>query len=151
MEEGYAENFSDYSEYSKQIQNAEDNAKKQKIRRWANYVEEPKVAAKIENNQPIRKREIKYEEVVVIGLTSEAHIYVQKLSDRVELESFFERVQNVMQTSVLDTPVLKRGNLCAARFSQDGNWYRARIEKVAANRAEVFYIDYGNREVSYYF
>lgn len=42
----------------------------------------------------------------------------------------------------------KAGDLVAAKFSEDGNWYRARIRSNdrAAKEAEVIYIDYGNTE-----
>ena len=36
------------------------------------------------------------------------------------------------------------GELCACKFV-DGEWYRARVEKVTnANKVHVFYIDFGN-------
>ncbi|GBF98194.1 hypothetical protein Rsub_10694 [Raphidocelis subcapitata] len=40
------------------------------------------------------------------------------------------------------------GALAVARYSLDGNWYRAYIEKVHPSepRFEVFFVDYGNRE-----
>jgi len=39
--------------------------------------------------------------------------------------------------------------ICAARFSQDGEWYRAKIEKELPDRqVSVLFIDYGNREVT---
>ena len=48
-------------------------------------------------------------------------------------------------------PLLKAGALCLARFSLDGQWYRARVER--ANTADpvnpqydVAFIDYGNKE-----
>lgn len=146
VKEGFAENFSDYSEFSKEIQAAQEEAKKKKLRRWATYVEEPHIEKKIDDTQVVRKREIKYEEVIVIRMSTDAHIYVQKLSERVELEDLFDEIQNLMRNNILDKPILKRGHLCAAQFSHDGNWYRAKIEKVSGNRAQVFYIDYGNRE-----
>jgi staphylococcal nuclease domain-containing protein 1 len=42
----------------------------------------------------------------------------------------------------------KVGDLLAAQFSQDKDWYRARVRRVdrAANTAEVVYLDYGNSE-----
>jgi staphylococcal nuclease domain-containing protein 1 len=38
----------------------------------------------------------------------------------------------------------KRGELCAAKFV-DGEWYRAKVEKVQGNNVvSVLYIDFGN-------
>jgi Tudor domain len=44
----------------------------------------------------------------------------------------------------ISTPL---GDLCAAKFA-DGNWYRARVERMAkgGSNVEVLYVDYGNRE-----
>jgi hypothetical protein len=40
-----------------------------------------------------------------------------------------------------------KDEVCAAKFSFDGMWYRAKVEKIlAGNKAQVVYIDYGNRE-----
>ena len=43
----------------------------------------------------------------------------------------------------------KTGDLVAARFSADGEWYRARIRRNdrEARRADVLFIDYGNTEL----
>lgn len=38
----------------------------------------------------------------------------------------------------------RKGDQCAARFSQDRMWYRAKIEKIEGSMATVFFIDYGN-------
>ena len=38
----------------------------------------------------------------------------------------------------------KKGDMCASRFSQDNQWYRAKIEKLEGGKATVFFIDYGN-------
>jgi staphylococcal nuclease domain-containing protein 1 len=40
-----------------------------------------------------------------------------------------------------------QGSYCSAQFSQDKQWYRARVEKVVGvNNYQVLYIDYGNYE-----
>lgn len=38
----------------------------------------------------------------------------------------------------------KKGELCAAKYSDDDQWYRARIMKVQGNQIYISYIDYGN-------
>lgn len=39
------------------------------------------------------------------------------------------------------------GDLCAAQYT-DGQWYRAKVEKVTGSNVSVRYVDYGNREVT---
>ena len=38
------------------------------------------------------------------------------------------------------------GDTCACKFSEDGQWYRAKVEKVHGTKISVLYIDFGNRE-----
>ena len=42
----------------------------------------------------------------------------------------------------------KRGDMCAAIFSADGQWYRAKIEKIDGSKITVFFIDYGNVSIN---
>lgn len=39
------------------------------------------------------------------------------------------------------------GEVCAAKFKEDQQWYRAKVEKVAGPNIHVLYIDYGNRDI----
>jgi len=39
------------------------------------------------------------------------------------------------------------GETCAAKFKEDQQWYRAKVEKVAGPSVHVLYIDYGNRDI----
>lgn len=43
---------------------------------------------------------------------------------------------------------LYKNTFCAARYSLDAKWYRARLLKIneATNHALVYYVDYGNSE-----
>lgn len=48
-------------------------------------------------------------------------------------------------TTPLSSPVV--GVICAAKYSVDGQWYRARIESIPErDMAAVLFIDFGNRE-----
>ena len=38
------------------------------------------------------------------------------------------------------------GSLCCAKFSQDGVWYRVRVDAVLGNKCRVFFVDFGNSE-----
>lgn len=38
------------------------------------------------------------------------------------------------------------GDLCAAQYV-DGQWYRAKVERVSGTNVSVRYVDYGNKEV----
>lgn len=39
------------------------------------------------------------------------------------------------------------GEVCAAKFKEDQQWYRAKVEKVSGPNIHVLYIDYGNRDI----
>ena len=40
----------------------------------------------------------------------------------------------------------KIGLPCAAKFDEDGCWYRAEIVSMEGDNCEVMFVDYGNRE-----
>ncbi len=47
----------------------------------------------------------------------------------------------------LEKPI-KKGTLCAARFNEDDNWYRARVTStLSKGDVEVQFLDFGNYEV----
>lgn len=47
----------------------------------------------------------------------------------------------------LEKPI-KKGTICAARFSDDGNWYRAKVlNSLGKGEVEVQFIDFGNTDV----
>jgi len=63
-----------------------------------------------------------------------------------QLQSKLREIFN--QTKPVGGHIPKKGELLAARFTGDNEWYRARVEKVeGTNRASVYFVDYGNREI----
>uniref|UniRef100_A0A096N5R0 Staphylococcal nuclease domain-containing protein n=1 Tax=Papio anubis TaxID=9555 RepID=A0A096N5R0_PAPAN len=82
-----------------------------------------------------------------------AHYEEQPVEEDVETGTQLEKLMENMRNDIASHPPVegsyapRRGEFCIAKFV-DGEWYRARVEKVESPaKVHVFYIDYGNREV----
>uniref|UniRef100_A0A671Z3U9 Staphylococcal nuclease domain-containing protein n=1 Tax=Sparus aurata TaxID=8175 RepID=A0A671Z3U9_SPAAU len=87
--------------------------------------------------------------VYVTEICDTLHFYTQDVETGGQLESLMEtmRAEIASQPPVEGSYAPRRGDYCIAKFA-DGEWYRARVEKVESPaKVHVFYIDYGNREV----
>lgn len=154
VEEGLAQvHFSaEKTEYFRSLKSAEDSAKAAKKKIWANYVEEVKEEEVKEEDKDdkVTERKVNQEKVVVTEITPELHFYAQHSDQGAKLESLMAKLRKEFQ----DSPPLsgaftpKRNDLCAAQFSEDNEWYRAKVEKVQGQKATILYVDYGNKEVS---
>lgn len=90
------------------------------------------------------------EEVVITEITPEGTFYAQSYQQGPDAERLNT---NLRQEFDSNPPIPgaykpKKGDICAAKFTSDNEWYRAKVEKIQGNNASVLYIDYGNREVS---
>jgi staphylococcal nuclease domain-containing protein 1 len=100
----------------------------------------------------IEKRPEDYRDIIITNIDSNGKIKVQEIgkgTDALEalMDQFRQFHLNPTNSGGLkDAP--KAGDYVAAQFSEDGEWYRARIRSNdrAAKVAEVVYIDYGNSE-----
>lgn len=125
---------------------AEENAKTKKLKVWANY-EEPKEEEVVE--EPA-ERVVSYRNILVTEVQDDLKFYAQTVENGPRLEKLMEEMRGAMESE----PPLpgayspKRGDLCAAKFSADGQWYRAKIERMEGSKITVFFIDFGNREVT---
>ncbi|XP_050360776.1 staphylococcal nuclease domain-containing protein 1 [Nymphalis io] len=137
------------SEYARTIKNAEENAMKKRIGIWKDYIEVEKEIEK-ERSAPIQDRVIKYEKVVVTEITNEGFFYAQNMELGNKLESLMDKIHQEFKNNapLPGSFVPRKGLICAARFTLDDQWYRAKIEKITEDKmVQIFYIDYGNREV----
>ncbi|KAH9625611.1 hypothetical protein KSS87_016087 [Heliosperma pusillum] len=132
---------------------AEESAKRQKLKIWENYVE----GQEIVNGSSVaetRKKEVL--KVVVTEVLGGGKFYVQSVGDQM-LASIQQQLASL---DIGEAPVLgsfnpKKGDLVLAQFSADNSWNRAMIVNVPRggiaqspkDEFEVFYIDYGNQEV----
>ncbi|KAB0792451.1 hypothetical protein PPYR_14410 [Photinus pyralis] len=151
VEEGFAavHPTADKCEYNRQLKIAEDNAKQQKLRRWKDYVEvHEEEQQRIAEEQQNLERKPAYEEVVVTEVTAEGTIFVQSCQQGPKVEALYMKFRQEFKSSPplpgAYTP--RRGDICAAKFALDNEWYRAKVEKIQGPIITVFYIDYGNRE-----
>lgn len=133
------------SSYFKQLFAAEEGARKSRINMWENW-EEPKEKVVVE--EPV-ERKANFRNVFVTEVTQQLHVYCQFADNGPKLDQLMEQ----MRTSLASDPPLpgsykaRRGDFCAAKFTMDDMWYRARIEKVDGERVHVHYIDFGNKEI----
>ncbi|CAH0716552.1 unnamed protein product, partial [Brenthis ino] len=137
------------SEFARAIKTAEENAIKNRIGIWKNYVEVDKEIEK-ERNAPMQDRIVKYEKVIVTEVTPEGTFYAQNIELGNKLEALMDKIHQEFKNNapLPGAYVPRKGNICAARFSLDDQWYRAKVEKITEDKQiQIFYIDYGNREV----
>lgn len=135
------------SPYYRSLQIAEENAKRRKIKMWANYVEKE---VKLDKEEEVAtERKTNYQAVVLTEVTPELHFYVQKVEQGPALEQLMMQLRQELNANppLAGSYVPKKGDICAAKFS-DGEWYRARVEKIAGAQVHLLYMDYGNREVT---
>lgn len=115
---------------------------------WKDYVEQEAEVEKPEEEIQTAERKVDYQKVVLIEVTDELHFYAQHVDQGDILEGLLSRLRQELAAN----PPLpgaynpKRGDLAVAKFTEDDQWYRVKVEKVAGPNISVFYIDYGNRE-----
>ncbi|KAJ9155405.1 hypothetical protein NKR23_g1969 [Pleurostoma richardsiae] len=105
-----------------------------------------------ESTVQLDKKPEDYRDIIITDIDDNGKLKIQEVGKgtaaletmMTEFKRFHLDPKN--KTSVRDNP--KAGDLVAAKFSADGQWYRARIRSNdrAAKVAEVVYIDYGNTE-----
>lgn len=98
---------------------------------------------------PINFNDSRFRRVAVTHITPELKTYVQYCEQGSKVEQLQSELRDMFaQTKPVGGHTAKKGELLAARFTGDNEWYRARVEKIEGNnRISVYFVDYGNREV----
>lgn len=155
VEEGLASvHFSaEKSEYYRALKTAEDAAKLARKKIWTSYVEEEveeKKPVEEDREERVTERKVSHEKVIVTEVTTDLHFFAQHTDKGANLESLMAKLRQDFQLSPpLGSYTPKRGDMCAAKFSEDNEWYRAKVEKVQGSNVTILYIDYGNKEVNF--
>ncbi|KAI0388924.1 putative transcription factor [Xylariaceae sp. FL0594] len=101
---------------------------------------------------PSDKKAADYREVVVTNIDPNGKLKIQEIGKGTSaLETMMNEFKRFHLDSKNNKPLSnppKTGDYVAAKFSADGQWYRARVRSNdrSAKVAEVVYIDYGNSE-----
>ncbi|KAH7037346.1 uncharacterized protein B0I36DRAFT_236961 [Microdochium trichocladiopsis] len=114
---------------------------------------EDEAAAEVENdNAPLQKKAADYRDIVVTSVDANGRLKIQEAGKGASaleiMMSEFKKFHLDSKNSKSIDGAPKTGDYVAAKFSEDGQWYRARIRSNdrTAKIAEVVYIDYGNTE-----
>lgn len=144
------------TEHFRALTEAEGRAKAKRKNIWKDWVEKTEDENKEnedEKEDPAAPadRKVKYESVVVTEVTPELKFYAQHADQGAKLEELMTKLRQEFRAMppVTGSYNPRRGDLCAAKFSEDNEWYRAKVEKVEkGGNVSILYVDYGNREVS---
>ncbi|KAL2735605.1 maternal protein tudor-like isoform X1 [Vespula squamosa] len=84
--------------------------------------------------------------VVISHVNTPAEFWVQAEANIAELEVMSDRLQAA--PSFLPLTNLEIGTICAAKYPDDEQWYRAKILSQNGSGVNVLYIDYGNTAIN---
>lgn len=147
VEEGLAtvHSTAERSSHFRALQTAEEAAKKKKEKIWTNY-EEPKEQ---EIKDDILERNISYVSILVTDVRPSMNFYAQQVDEGPQLDELMGQLRQEFATNppLQGSYTPKKGEMCAAKFT-DGEWYRARVERIADADIYIFYVDFGNREIT---
>lgn len=132
------------------LEQAEQSAKRQKLKIWENYVE----GEEINSGPVVESKQKEVLKVVVTEVLDGGRFYVQIVEDK-KIASIEQQLAslNLQEAPVIGAFNPKKGDIVLAQFSADNSWNRAMIVNAPRggvesprDKFEVFYIDYGNQE-----
>ena len=105
----------------------------------------PEVTTTTPSVRDFSEKELAY----VSHVESARQMYLQMSSWSEDLENFSEQLELFCSSQPQLANVvnsLEKGRYCAAKYSEDGVWYRAEVLEKSGNKVTVQFIDYGNGE-----
>lgn len=90
------------------------------------------------------------EEVIISDASSPSSFFCQLQRESFELDTLMDELTEYYNGLCDDNERIDNfivGMLCVARYSEDDNWYRAKvIDVLKSGVVEIFFVDYGNKE-----
>lgn len=127
---------------------AESSAKEARRKLWAGYVEPVAVEAVAEKDQP-RNRKFEPSAVTVTELSNATTFWAHAAGSAGSLERIMGTIASYFSVNppLPGAHTAKRNELLVAKFSADGQWYRAKVLKITSpSDIQVQYVDFGNFE-----
>lgn len=90
------------------------------------------------------------EKVYVSHVVSPSHFYCQLVSSKDQLDALMDQVAQYSSDTISNNESRTVGSLCVAKYSQDEQYYRAKIEEVGDHSCDIVFIDYGNSDTVEY-
>ena len=138
--------------FSSQLFGAEEKAKESKLGLWTLYDPANDVAVQLAEVDLGKIDKTSAKPVIVSEVCKDGRIFLQyvgpELTRLEKLGNDFREHHSNSLKAAASPYIPKVGDYCSAQFSQDKQWYRAKIIRSAEKGCvHVLYIDYGNSEV----
>ncbi|WVQ78068.1 hypothetical protein IAT38_000149 [Cryptococcus sp. DSM 104549] len=139
--------------FGRELLAAEEQAKKEKKNIWSTYTEEDPAAAAAADQTTALAPD--YKDVYVSAVKEDGpfgfSVQILEKDSVAALEKLMGdfALHHRQATSAAPAAFSPRtGDLVSAKFSEDNQWYRARVKKASAikKEAQLYFIDYGNEE-----
>ncbi len=121
-----------------------------KLKRWKNFVEEKVIIEEIEKNEP-QERVVVHKKIIITEVTNDLHFYGQLIENGPKLEQLTNQLRAELEARppIPGSYTPKVGDICVAKFSDDNEWYRAKVLSIQSNgNVNILFIDYGNKELT---
>ena len=140
---------------SNELNSAEADAKAKRIGIWKDFKEEEQTEAleeAINDDANDKDSDLdKRKKVLITNVSNDlSSFHAQYVDDGPKLEELLTELREELTSNPPLPGAYKptKGDVVAAKFSADQQWYRAKIEKIVSSQEiQVIYIDYGNREI----
>eukprot|EP00281_Chroomonas_sp_CCMP1168_P008191 CAMPEP_0206267944 /NCGR_PEP_ID=MMETSP0047_2-20121206/31432_1 /ASSEMBLY_ACC=CAM_ASM_000192 /TAXON_ID=195065 /ORGANISM="Chroomonas mesostigmatica_cf, Strain CCMP1168" /LENGTH=890 /DNA_ID=CAMNT_0053696207 /DNA_START=148 /DNA_END=2823 /DNA_ORIENTATION=+ len=130
-----------------ELEAAQLEAQSKRLRTWENYDSELEAMRASEAVEQIELGgPAEAQEVTVVEMCDAVRFYVHEASAPKQLDLIGDRLAQMAPAATDSAWRPKIGDVCAAKFSADNCWYRARVEGRKADKCDVFFVDYGNSD-----
>jgi len=141
--------------YSHLLEEAETRAKNKNLNIWKDYVEQEQEITTPEASGDLKAISKKFtgmiSDIPFPDLESDSNAIIISVQNT-DAESTISRIQCDLNATLGQNPPItgsiqpRRGQVIAAKWPVDNQWYRAKVEKQDGTNMTVMFIDFGNKD-----